>query len=433
MHDIQKIRENPKKFLELLSRRSLKVDVEEILTLDSSKRSLMTKLQSLQNERNELSQQIGLQKGKEELAKVDELINKVHYIKENITQLENEISLANDSLEAILLSLPNLPYEDVPVGVDESSNIEIEAKRYGKINNIKTAEHFDIAAIDGMMDFETAARVTGSRFVYLRGGLALLERALGQFMLDTHTTKNGYTEIAPPLIVNNSSMLGTAQLPKFEEDQFQVIVHDNDITDENNRKWLIPTAEVPLTNIVREKITNKADLPLRFVALTSCFRAEAGAAGRDTRGMIRQHQFHKVELVSITEPDLSEDEHERMLACAENILKMLELPYRVMILSSGDMGFSARRTYDLEVWMPGQETYREISSISNCGDFQARRMMARYKDEKKNTKYLHTLNGSGVAVGRALIAILENYQTPDGIVVPEVLKQYMNNLSIIKI
>ena len=228
-------------------------------------------------------------------------------------------------------------------------------------------------------------------------------------------------------------MLGTAQLPKFEEDQFQVIVHDNDLAGQDNRKWLIPTAEVSLTNIVREKITNKADLPLRFVALTSCFRAEAGAAGRDTRGMIRQHQFQKVELVSITEPELSEEEHNRMLECAENILKMLELPYRVMLLSSGDMGFSARKTYDLEVWMPGQQNYREISSVSNCGDFQARRMKARFKDDNKGTKYLHTLNGSGVAVGRALIAILENYQTPDGIQVPAVLKKYMNNLSTIKI
>ncbi|MEC8448068.1 MAG: serine--tRNA ligase, partial [Pseudomonadota bacterium] len=324
-------------------------------------------------------------------------------------------------------------YDDVPIGSDESFNIEIEAKRYGKINDKKTAEHFEIDTIEGMMDFETAARVSGSRFVYLRGQLALLERALGQFMLDTHTIKNGYTEIAPPLIVNNSSMLGTAQLPKFEDDQFQVIVRDNDLADQNNRKWLIPTAEVSLTNIVREKITDKADLPLRFVALTSCFRAEAGAAGRDTRGMIRQHQFQKVELVSITEPELSDEEHNRMLECAETILKMLELPYRVMLLSSGDMGFSAQKTYDLEVWMPGQQAYREISSISNCGDFQARRMKARYRDGNKNTKYLHTLNGSGVALGRALIAILENYQTPDGIQVPDVLKKYMNNLSTIKI
>ena len=433
MHDIQKIRDNPDKFTELQLRRGVKVDVEEIITLDSSKRSQMTKLQNLQNERNELSQQIGLQKGKDKSGKTDELINKVRVIKDQISQLENQISATNERLEVILLELPNLPFDDVPIGSDESFNIEIEAKRYGNVSDKKTAEHFEIETIDGMMDFETAARVSGSRFVYLKGGLALLERALGQFMLDTHTTKNGYTEIAPPLIVNNGSMLGTAQLPKFEEDQFQVIVHDNDLTDQNNRKWLIPTAEVSLTNIVREKITDKADLPLRFVALTSCFRAEAGAAGRDTRGMIRQHQFQKVELVSITEPELSEKEHGRMLECAETILKMLELPYRVMLLSSGDMGFSAQKTYDLEVWMPGQQTYREISSISNCGDFQARRMKARYKDGNKNTKYLHTLNGSGVAVGRALIAILENYQTPDGIQVPDVLKKYMNDLSTIKI
>ena len=433
MHDIQKIRENPEIFAELQLRRGIEVDVEQVITLDTSKRAQMTKLQNLQNERNELSQKIGLQKGKDKNPTVDDLINKVHVIKDQILQLEKQISVTNKDLELILLGLPNLPFDDVPIGSDESFNIEIEAKRFGKINDKKTAEHFEIASIDRLMDFETAAKVSGSRFVYLRGGLAMLERALGQFMLDTHIIKNGYTEIAPPLIVNNSSMVGTAQLPKFEEDQFQVIVHDNDITDQGNRKWLIPTAEVSLTNIVREKITNKADLPLRFVALTSCFRAEAGAAGRDTRGMIRQHQFQKVELVSITEPEKSEQEHNRMLECAESILKMLELPYRVMLLSSGDMGFSARKTYDLEVWMPGQQTYREISSVSNCGDFQARRMMARYKDDNKNTKYMHTLNGSGVAVGRALIAILENYQTPDGIQVPEVLKKYMNDLSIIEI
>ena len=433
MHDIQKIRDNPKEFVELQLRRGVEVHVEQIINLDTSKRSQMTKLQNLQNERNDLSQQIGLQKGKYKKGMEDELINKVRNIKEKIMQLEHQISKTTEDLEAILLGLPNLPFDDVPVGGNESSNIEIEEKRYGNINNKKTSEHYEISTIDGMMDFETAAKVSGSRFVYLKGGLAMLERALGQFMLDTHITKNGYTEIAPPLIVNNNSMLGTAQLPKFEEDQFQVIVHNNDLADQDNRKWLIPTAEVSLTNIVREKITNKADLPLRFVALTSCFRAEAGAAGRDTRGMIRQHQFQKVELVSITEPELSEEEHNRMLECAENILKMLELPYRVMLLSSGDMGFSARKTYDLEVWMPGQQNYREISSVSNCGDFQARRMMARFKDDNKRTKYLHTLNGSGVAVGRALIAILENYQTPDGIQVPAVLKKYMNNLSTIKI
>ena len=433
MHDIQKIRDNPKEFVELQLRRGVEVDVEQIINLDTSKRSQMTKLQNLQNERNDLSQQIGLQKGKYKKGMEDELINKVRNIKEKIMQLEHQIFKTTEDLEAILLGLPNLPFDDVPVGGNESFNIEIEEKRYGNINDKKTSEHYEISTIDGMMDFETAAKVSGSRFVYLKGGLAMLERALGQFMLDTHITKNGYTEIAPPLIVNNNSMLGTAQLPKFEEDQFQVIVHDNDLADQDNRKWLIPTAEVSLTNIVREKITNKADLPLRFVALTSCFRAEAGAAGRDTRGMIRQHQFQKVELVSITEPELSEEEHNRMLECAENILKMLELPYRVMLLSSGDMGFSARKTYDLEVWMPGQQNYREISSVSNCGDFQARRMKARFKDDNKRTKYLHTLNGSGVAVGRALIAILENYQTPDGIQVPAVLKKYMNNLSTIKI
>lgn len=433
MHDIQLIRENPSGFLEQIKTRGLTLDVEIIIDLDRSKRAQMSLLQESQNERRVLSDEIGKLKSKGDNDQAEENIEKVHILKEKISKLEDEIHAVDKKLSSILMSIPNLPDMDVPIGKDESSNIEIIEKRYRQDLIKNTAEHFEIDGIENLMDFQTAAKVSGARFVYLRGRLANLERALGQFMLDTHVTENGYTEISPPIVVNNNSMIGTAQLPKFEDDQFQVITHGYDNNNDDNKKWLIPTAEVPLTNIVRESILEKKDLPLRFVALTQCFRAEAGAAGRDTRGMIRQHQFQKVELVSVTEPDKSKDEHERMLSCAEVVLKKLDIPYRVMILSTGDMGFSAKKTYDIEVWMPGQNTYREISSISNCGDFQARRMMARYKLDQKNTRYLHTLNGSGVAVGRALIAILENYQIDGGIEVPSVLRKYMNNIEKIEI
>ena len=433
MHDIQLIRENPSGFLEQIKTRGLTLDVEIIIDLDRSKRAQMSLLQESQNERRVLSDEIGKLKSKGDNNQAAENIEKVHILKEKISKLEDEIHAVDKKLNSILMSIPNLPDMDIPIGKDESSNIEIIEKRYRQDLIKNTAEHFEIDGIENLMDFQTAAKVSGARFVYLRGGLANLERALGQFMLDTHVKENGYTEISPPIVVNNNSMIGTAQLPKFEDDQFQVITHGYDNNNDDNKKWLIPTAEVPLTNIVRESILEKKDLPLRFVALTQCFRAEAGAAGRDTRGMIRQHQFQKVELVSITEPDKSNDEHERMLSCAELVLKKLDIPYRVMILSTGDMGFSAKKTYDIEVWMPGQNTYREISSISNCGDFQARRMMARYKLDQKNTRYLHTLNGSGVAVGRALIAILENYQIDGGIEVPSVLRKYMNNIKKIEI
>ena len=433
MHDIQLIRDNPSGFLEQMKTRGLTLDIDIILDLDKSKRAQMSLLQESQNERRVLSDQIGKLKSKGDNKQAEENIEKVHQLKEKISKLEDEIQNVDKKLSSFLMSIPNLPHVDVPVGKDESSNIEIIEKRYRQDLLTDRAEHFEIDRIENLMDFQTAAKVSGARFVYLKGMLANLERALGQFMLDTHVKENGYTEISPPIIVNNNSMIGTAQLPKFEDDQFQVITHGYDNNDDENKKWLIPTAEVPLTNIVRESILEKKDLPLRFVALTQCFRAEAGAAGRDTRGMIRQHQFQKVELVSITEPDKSNDEHERMLACAELILKKLDIPFRVMILSTGDMGFSAKKTYDIEVWMPGQNTYREISSISNCGDFQARRMMARYRLDQKNIRYLHTLNGSGVAVGRALIAILENYQVDGGVEVPSVLRKYMNNIKKIEI
>jgi len=433
VHDIQFIRENPSGFLEQMKTRGLTLDIDVILDLDKSKRAQISLLQESQNERRVLSDQIGKLKSKGDIKQAEENIEKVHQLKEKISKLEDEIQNVDKKLSTILMSIPNLPHMDVPVGKDESSNREIIEKRYRQDLLKDRVEHFEIDGIENLMDFQTAAKVSGSRFVYLKGMLANLERALGQFMLDSHVKENGYTEISPPIVVNNNSMIGTAQLPKFEDDQFQVITHGYDNNDDENKKWLIPTAEVPLTNIVRESILEKKDLPLRFVALTQCFRAEAGAAGRDTRGMIRQHQFQKVELVSITEPDKSNDEHERMLACAELVLKKLDIPFRVMILSTGDMGFSAKKTYDIEVWMPGQNTYREISSISNCGDFQARRMMARYRLDQKNTRYLHTLNGSGVAVGRALIAILENYQIDGGVEVPSVLRKYMNNINKIEI
>ncbi|MDG2186676.1 MAG: serine--tRNA ligase [Hyphomicrobiales bacterium] len=433
MHDIQRIRENPSKFDEEILKRGIGPVSDNILKLDKEKRKLTTHIQDLQNERRLLSDEIGIKKSESPDSDVTDIINKVHNLKENIVIINNQILEIDQELKNILLTLPNLPEEDVPIGEDEKFNIELEDHRFKIPENKFTKQHFELSGIDSLMDFETAAKVSGSRFVFLKGQIAMLERALGQFMLDTHIIDNGLIEISPPIIVNNNSMLGTAQLPKFEEDQFQVIVHHHEKTNIKNRKWLIPTAEVSLTNIVRERITEKKELPLRYVALTPCFRAEAGAAGRDTRGMIRQHQFQKVEMVSITEPEMSSQEHERMLTCAENILKKLDLPYRVMVLSTGDMGFSARKTYDLEVWLPGQNSYREISSISNCGDFQARRMMARYKFNQKDIRYLHTLNGSGVAVGRAMIAVLENYQTHEGIVVPDVLKKYMNNINLIKL
>jgi seryl-tRNA synthetase len=351
--------------------------------------------------------------------------------------LEEDVRKADKALEDALAIVPNVPLDDVPVGADEHANVEY--RRWGKKPGIDNAkEHFDIGEALGGMDFQTAAKLSGSRFVVLKGQLARMERALGQFMLDLHTTEHGYTEVQPPLLVSDSTMFGTAQLPKFRDDQFFAGNRSEIEAGARDGFWLIPTAEVPLTNLVRESVLEEKELPLRYTALTPCFRSEAGAAGKDTRGMLRQHQFDKVELVSITTPEQSREEHERMLVSAEEVLKRLDLHYRVMTLSTGDMGFASQKTYDIEVWLPGQGTYREISSCSVCGDFQARRMQARYKPKdpgsgsgagSKGNRFVHTLNGSGVAVGRALIAVLENYQNPDGsVTVPDALRPYMGGV-----
>jgi seryl-tRNA synthetase len=338
-------------------------------------------------------------------------------------QAEADAKALDQELSDALAAIPNLPADDVPVGPDEAANVELRTFGEPRKFDFEPNQHFEIGEAFGHMDFETAAKLSGARFIVVKGALARLERALANFMLDLHTGEHGYTEIDPPLLVRDEAMFGTAQLPKFRDDQFAA----------GDGFWLIPTAEVPLTNLVREAITDEDALPIRVTAFTPCFRAEAGAAGRDTRGMIRQHQFHKVELVSVTTPEQSAAEHERMTQCAEEVLKRLELPFRTVVLSTGDMGFAAAKTYDVEVWLPGQDAYREISSCSTCGDFQARRMKARYRPEgDKNTRFVHTLNGSGVAVGRCLIAVMENYQQADGsIQVPEVLRPYMGGLEAI--
>jgi seryl-tRNA synthetase len=345
-------------------------------------------------------------------------------IKDRMPETEAAAKAIDQELDEALAAIPNLPADDVPVGPDETANEEV--RRLGELRTFafEPKQHFEIGEALGLMDFETAAKLSGARFVVLKGALARLERALANFMLNLHTGEHGYTEVDPPLLVRDEAMFGTAQLPKFREDQFAV----------GDGYWLIPTAEVPLTNLVREAITEEEALPMRVTAHTPCFRAEAGAAGKDTRGMIRQHQFPKVEMVSVTTPEMSVEEHERMTLCAEEVLKRLELPYRTVVLSTGDMGFAAAKTYDIEVWLPGQNAYREISSCSNCGEFQARRMNARYRPkEGKGTRFVHTLNGSGVAVGRALVAVLENYQQADGsVVVPDVLKPYMGGIEVIR-
>jgi seryl-tRNA synthetase len=385
-------------------------------------RASQHKLQELLAERNDASKAIGQAKASRDEARAAELMAKVGALKEAIPALEATSKEQNEAVTAVLASLPNLPAEGVPQGADENDNVEV--KRWGTPRSAEGAkEHFDIGPALGL-DFESAQAVSGARFVYLRGQIARLNRALGQFMLDTHTERFGYQEVVPPVLVRDEAVFGTAQLPKFAEDLFQT----------TDGRWLIPTAEVSLTNLVREQIVETATLPQRFTALTLCFRSEAGAAGKDTRGLIRQHQFDKVEMVSIVEPEQSDAEHERMTGAAEAILEALELPYRRMLLCTGDMGFSARKTYDLEVWLPGQNKYREISSCSNCGDFQARRMNARYKPEgQKQTRFLHTLNGSGLAVGRTLVAVLENHQNDDGsITVPAALRPYMGGLDVLR-
>ena len=416
MHDIRLIRENPDAFDAALARRGTAAIADQIVLLDEQWRALTQKLQVVLALRNDSSKAIGAAKAKSDEDEAKRLMAEVAQLKTAIPALESEERDALSKLNEALAAIPNLAEETVPTGANEIDNVIVHLR--GSIRNFGFApkEHDTIGPALGL-DFETAQKVSGARFAYLRGGVARLARALGQFMLDLHTGEFGYQEVAPPILVRDDALFGTGQLPKFADDQFRT----------TDGRWLIPTAEVSLTNIVRESILTGAQLPLRFTALTPCFRSEAGAAGRDTRGMIRQHQFDKVELVSITRPEDSDAEHERMTACAEAVLDRLDLPFRRMLLCTGDMGFSARKTFDLEVWLPGQQRYREISSCSNCGDFQARRMNARYRPEgEKGTEFVHTLNGSGLAVGRALVAVIENYQQEDGsVAVPSVLQPYM--------
>lgn len=471
MLDIKWIRDNPGALAMALGKRGASPEEAEkterrVLDLDEARRAQIVKVEEAQARRNAASKDIGKAKAAKDEATAAALMAEVAEIKAFLGTAEDEGKRLDKDLEDLLAGIPNVPFDDVPVGADEHGNV-VKSTWGSKPAITAAKEHYELGEALGMMDFETAARISGSRFVVLKKGLARLERALGQFMLDLHTTEHGYDEVQPPLLVTDEVMFGTAQLPKFADDQFIALgqrellgvaiwarvferasaegLNLEDLSEDEQqrrfyaeeakepkyqRRWLIPTAEVPLTNLVRESILEEEALPLRVTALTPCFRAEAGSAGRDTRGMLRQHQFNKVELVSITTPEESRNEHERMLASAEEVLRRLDLHYRVMTLCTGDMGFGSQKTYDLEVWLPGQGTYREISSCSVCGDFQARRMKARYRPkEGKGTRLVHTLNGSGVAVGRALIAVMENYQNPDGsITVPGVLRPYMGGL-----
>ncbi|MEJ8573306.1 serine--tRNA ligase [Microbaculum marinum] len=514
MFDLNWIRENRDAFDAALMKRSGEYagTADKLIALDDTRKTLVTELQALQERRNAASKEVGKAKGSGDEERAQALIAEVAGIKERMPAAEAELKEAEEKLHKELSWIPNLPLDDVPVGADEAANVELRKVGTPRTFDFEPKQHFEIGEALGQMDFETAAKLSGARFVVLKGQIARLERALGAFMLDLHTAEHGYTEVAPPLLVKDDVMFGTGQLPKFEDDQFAAVssivpkpierrldflreqyshipAHNQRVVDRideiksfvNNmatgereillkdaalnaiqlfesvdaakddlyrdaldfqlkyveaistRRWLIPTAEVPLTNLIRDSIVDEDQLPMRVTAWTPCFRAEAGAAGRDTRGMIRQHQFSKVELVSVTTPEQSLDELERMTGCAEEVLKRLDLPYRVLALSTGDMGFSARKTYDIEVWLPGQGAYREISSCSVCGDFQARRMNARYRPgEGKGVRHVHTLNGSGVAAGRALIAVLENYQQADGtVVVPEVLRPYMGGAAVI--
>jgi seryl-tRNA synthetase len=460
MHDIKAIRENPEAFDEGLRRRGLAPRAESLIALDDSRRAAIAALQHAQERRNAASKQIGAAMARKDSVAAEDFRAEVSEAKARMPELEAAEREALAALESELAAIPNLPLADTPDGKDESDNVEL--RRHGASpafpDGFKPKEHFEIGEALGLMDFETAAKLSGARFVLLKGALARLERALEQFMLDLHTSEHGYIEVSPPVLVRDAAMFGTTQLPKFEDDQFWAVggellraPPDDEIAlldpldaqaalisrlskIRSSRLGLIPTAEVPLTNLVRESTVDEKTLPLRFTAGTLSFRAEAGAAGRDTRGMIRQHQFRKVELVSITTPEQSRDEHERMTRCAEEVLKRLGLHYRVVALSTGDLGFASQKTYDLEVWLPGQGRFREISSCSICGDFQARRMNARCKAaDAKATRFVHTLNGSGVAVGRALVAVTENYQEPDGsVAVPEVLRPYMGGLARIE-
>ena len=420
MHDIRAIREDPGAFDRGWAARGLAAQAGELLALDTKIRAEQTSAQAAQSRRNEISKLIGAAKAAKDGAAAGQYMAEVELLKSRILVHTDAETGLSENLNQKLAALPNLPADDTPAGDDETGNREV--RRYGeRFNTEATVDHIDLGVALGMLDVEAASRIAGARFVVLKQDLARLERALGQFMLDLQTQENGYTEVSVPLLVRESAMFGTGQLPKFAEESFQT----------TDGRWLIPTAEVSLTNTVREQILSADQLPLRLTALTPCFRSEAGASGKDTRGMIRQHQFNKVELVSLTTPEESEAEHERMVACAEMVLKRLELPFRTMLLCAGDMGFTARKTYDLEVWIPSQNTYREISSCSNCGDFQARRMDARFKQAgEKGTRYIHTLNGSGLAVGRTLVAVMENYQDERGrIAIPQALHPYMRGVS----
>ena len=413
MHNIKDIRDNLDNFKKLISKRNVKVETNNISELDKQNRTLIQNKELLEKEKKDISKK-----------KDQNLFEKSKEISKKIEKISSDQSQVKFKLDEILSSIPNIPLDDVPEGKDENSNLEIE--KSGEIKNFdfKPKSHIDLGDKLKMLDFDLASKTSGSRFVFVTKKLAMLERALSNFMIDTHVNKNNYLEISPPLIANENTMYGTGQLPKFENDQFELMLEDK-----NDRKFLIPTAEVILTNMVKDQILDIKDLPLRFVASTPCFRKEAGSYGKDTKGMIRQHQFYKVELVSIVEPIHCIEELERMTNCATDILDQLKLPYRKVLLCTGDMGFSAEKTYDIEVWIPSEKKYREISSCSSCGSFQARRMKARYKNSKKETNFVGTLNGSGLAVGRTLIALIENYQQADGsIIIPEVLKPYMNNL-----
>lgn len=420
MHDLKYIRENPQDFDAALIRRGATPVAASILALDEHRRVILTEMQNAQARRNEASKAIGAAMGKGDTATAEALKAEVARLKDTLPSLEERERGAGAELDSLVAGLPNLPAADTPDGADETDNVEIA--RWGSPRNFdfEPRDHADVGPVLGL-DFETGVAISGARFTFMRGQMARLNRALGQFMLDYQTAQRGYTECATPYLVRQESLFGTGQLPKFAEDNFQT----------TDGRWLIPTAEVSLTNSVREQILEESALPIRLTALTPCFRSEAGAAGRDTKGLIRQHQFEKVELVSIVRPEDSAAEHERMVESAEGILQALQLPYRKMLLCTGDMGASARRTYDLEVWLPGQGLYREISSCSNCGDWQARRMNTRYRAaETKSNVFVHTLNGSGLAVGRTLVAVLENYQQADGsVIIPDALLPYMGGLT----
>jgi seryl-tRNA synthetase len=429
MHDIRFIREHAAEYDKALNRRPLDADSKKLfssqnlLAIDERRRAAIQKFEQAQARRNAASKEVGQAKAKKDDAAAQKLMAEVNELKTTLPGLEAETRAVEEELNKLLATIPNLPLAEVPDGADEHGNVEHHKFGAKRDYAFTPKQHFELGEALGLMDFETAAKLSGARFVVLKGGLARMERALGQFMLDVHSGEHGYTEVNPPLLVSSDTMFGTAQLPKFADDQFRTSAD----------LWLIPTAEVSLTNLVRESIVDDAQLPMRVTACTPCFRAEAGAAGKDTRGMIRQHQFTKVELVSITTPEQSKDEHERMLSCAEEVLRRLGLHYRVITLCTGDTGFASQKTYDIEVWLPGQNMYREISSCSVCGDFQARRMMARYRGKDGKPAFVHTLNGSGVAVGRALIAVMETYQDADGaIVVPDALAPYMGGVKKIE-